>query len=86
MLRPNRPGTATTDDEVHTLRRQVETLEAALLSSRVIGAAVGLVMAEHQVSKATAFTMLRTMSQNSNTRLAAVADRLVADADQRATR
>jgi len=71
MLRRNRPETSTSD-EVLTLRREVETLEAALLSSRLIGAAVGLVMAEHQVSRAAAIAMLRTMSQNSNTRLAVV--------------
>ena len=85
MLRRNRPETSTTD-EVLTLRREVETLEAALLSSRVIGAAVGLVMAEQQVSRATALDMLRTLSQNSNTRLAVIAARLVADADRRAAR
>ena len=71
-------------EEIATLRRQVESLEAGLLSSRLIGAAVGLVMAEHQVSRSTAFAMLRAMSQNSNTRLAAVAAELVAEADRRA--
>lgn len=70
--------------EVVALRRQVETLDAALLSSRLIGAAVGLVMAEHQVSRMAAFAMLRSRSQNSNVRLAAVASDLVDQADRRA--
>jgi len=74
------------DDELADLRRQVETLEVGLLSSWLIGAAIGLVMADHQVSRATAFDLLRARSQNTNTRLAVVAAEVVDLAEGRATR
>lgn len=67
------------------LLQEVENLRAALTSSRVIGAAVGLVMAEHRVDRETAFEMLRAQSQNSNVRLARIAADKVDDAERMST-
>lgn len=77
---------ASLDAEVADLRREVETLEVAMSSSRLIGTAIGLVMADHQVSRAAAFDLLRARSQNTNTRLAVVAAEVVDLAETRATR
>lgn len=52
-------------------------LEQALISSRTIGAAVGILMASRQVSQDAAFTMLREASQRSNRKLRDLAAELV---------
>ena len=77
---------ASLEAEVADLRRKVETLKVGMLSSRLIGTAIGLVMADHQVSRAAAFDLLRARSQNTNTRLAVVAAEVVDLAETRATR
>ena len=73
-------------EELVALRREVETLRAGLETSRVIGAAVGLLMAEHRISRVVAFQVLRRLSQDGNVKLWTVAARLVDDADGRSVR
>lgn len=68
--------------EVLALRNEVESLQRGLASSRLIGAAVGLTMSHHRVSRDAAFELLRSRSQDSNVRLTAIAADLVADADR----
>ena len=50
-------------------RDHVAQLEKALMSSRVIGAAVGILMASRQVTQDRAFAMLSEASQRSNRKL-----------------
>ncbi|GAB3872159.1 ANTAR domain-containing protein [Terrabacter terrigena] len=60
----------------HALERsqqKVHHLETALVHSRDIGAAMGVLMAMHKVGRDAAFEMLRTASQNQNRKLSAVA-------------
>lgn len=52
-------------------------LRRALDSNRIIGAAMGILMAHHRITQEQAFTVLRTVSQNSNRKLRAVADDVV---------
>ncbi|MCU1538096.1 MAG: hypothetical protein JWP82_2447 [Humibacillus sp.] len=52
-------------------------LQVALRSSRLIGAAIGIVMASCKVSEDVAFEMLRKASQDSNTKLRVVADEVL---------
>lgn len=47
------------------------------MSRRLLGTAVGLAMAQHQLSRTATFAPLRARSQNTNTRLAAVAAEVV---------
>ena len=49
----------------------------ALRSSRLIGAAIGIVMASWKVSEVTAFEMLRVASQRANRKLRILADEVV---------
>jgi len=58
-------------------RRSVEDLERALLSSRAIGVAMGILMERHQLSTEQAFEQLVTSSQRRNIKLREVADELV---------
>lgn len=53
----------------------------ALRSSRLIGAAIGIVMASWKVNEATAFEMLRLASQKANRKLRILADELVQTGD-----
>jgi hypothetical protein len=48
-------------------------LEEALKSSRLIGAAIGIVMVNLKITEDKAFAVLRTVSQNTNQRLVDVA-------------
>lgn len=52
-------------------------LEHALRSSRKIGAAIGIVMADRKVDEAEAFTILSKASQDSNRKLAVLAHEVV---------
>jgi hypothetical protein len=54
-----------------------QNLRRALESSRRIGAAVGIVMAQRLITEEAAFELLRTLSQNRNMKLRDVADRVV---------
>ena len=54
-----------------------ENLRQALVSSRRIGAAVGIVMCQRLLTEEAAFEMLRTISQNTNMKLRDIADRVV---------
>ena len=52
-------------------------LELAVTSHRRVGVAVGILMARHHLTEALAFDLLRVTSQNTNTKLSAVADHVV---------
>lgn len=58
-------------------RAKVENLEQALTTARVIGAAVGIVMATSKLTYDAAFEALVTYSQQRNCKLRHVADRVV---------
>lgn len=53
--------------------RQADELTKALQSSRMIGTAVGILMATHLLSQQQAFDLMSVASQNSNRRLADIA-------------
>ena len=57
--------------------RQVQHLKRALKTNRRIGVAMGVLMATHKVTDEQAFDLLRIASQNSNRKLADVADDVV---------
>ncbi|MFW5472936.1 ANTAR domain-containing protein [Knoellia sp. CPCC 206450] len=59
----------------------VQNLEVALQSSRTIGAAMGIIMANRRVDEAAAFAILRQASQDSNTKLRSVATDVVTTGD-----
>lgn len=52
---------------------KVENLQRALVSNREIGVAMGVLMAQHHVTRDQAFGLLRMASQNSNRKLHAIA-------------
>jgi ANTAR domain len=62
-------------------RDHAANLELALQSARLIGAAVGIVMAKCSVTEVISFEMLKRMSQDTNRRLRAVAEEIVATGD-----
>ena len=55
-------------------RNKIANLEAALVSARRIGAAIGIVMASHKVTEDQAFTVLRRASDTTSRRLRVVAE------------
>ncbi|MBC9824139.1 GAF and ANTAR domain-containing protein [Terrabacter sp. MAHUQ-38] len=55
------------------LREQAKHLERALESNRDIGAAIGVLMAQHKLTRDQAFDLLRIASQNTNRKLHDVA-------------
>jgi hypothetical protein len=59
--------------ERHT---SAENLRRGLESNREIGKAIGLLMAAHKISDEEAFQILRNASSRTNTKLAALADRI----------
>ena len=89
MLSQSRPAAEATDsvalpgEDVAALRREVETLRAGLESNRLIGAAMGILMAERRLSRRAAFELLRELSQSTNVKLLVVAERLVLDVEDR---
>lgn len=58
-------------------RERVANLERALDSNRQIGMAMGILMATHRVTGGDAFALLRIASQNSNRKLAVVAEEVI---------
>jgi hypothetical protein len=62
-------------------QEHVAELQEALVSSRTIGAAIGILMASRQIGQEDALTVLKQASQRTNTKLRALAETLVADAD-----
>lgn len=62
---------------------QIANLEAALESSRTIGAAVGLVMGRCRCTRDAAFEYLVTQSQNRNVKLRLIAGEIVTAAEAR---
>lgn len=56
---------------------QVENLELALLRSRTIGAAMGILIERHKLTADDAFARLRAASQNTNRKLSELAAELV---------
>jgi hypothetical protein len=58
-------------------RRAARTLKDGLQSSRMIGQAMGLMMAFHKIDDQEAFAMLRCTSQDMNLKLAEVAKQIV---------
>jgi hypothetical protein len=57
--------------------QHAEHLTAALHSSRRIGAAIGIIMANRNVTEATAFLILSRASQNANRKVHILADEVV---------
>lgn len=62
-------------------REHAEQLMNALHTSRTIGAAIGIVMADRKVCEGEAFDILRRASQHANRKLRAVADEVVRTGD-----
>jgi hypothetical protein len=58
-------------------RQQLQNLERALGSNREIGAAVGVLMARHGITRCQAFDLLREASQDTGRKLAAIATDVV---------
>jgi len=54
-------------------RGRAENLERALVTSRDIGVAMGVLMGQHKITRDQAFDLLRIVSQNSNRKLHEVA-------------
>lgn len=63
-------------------REHVEHLKTALLSSRTIGAAIGMIMASRNVSEDEVFTVLRKASQHANQKISMIAADLVASSNR----
>ncbi|MGE2833725.1 GAF and ANTAR domain-containing protein [Mycobacterium sp. SMC-4] len=61
--------------------RNTEQLESALITRDRIGQAKGIIMERYKVTDVAAFDMLRKLSQDSNVRLAEVAQRVIETAD-----
>jgi hypothetical protein len=66
------------ENEREALRRENDQLKRALETRDVIGQAKGMIMERFSVDAVAAFAMLRKLSQDSNTRLTDIAERLVA--------
>lgn len=58
-------------------REDTENLQAALKTSRTIGAAIGIIMAAYAVDEPGGFAILRKASQDGNRKLAALAEEIV---------
>lgn len=58
-------------------QEHVDELQAALVSSRTIGAALGILMASRNIGQAEALTVLKETSQRTNTKLRDLAEMLV---------
>ena len=69
--------------EIARLEQEVRGLAAALVTNRVISLAIGLVMERHGLDRSAAHAHVVRLSQNSNTRLAVLAEELVRTAERR---
>ena len=67
--------------EIARLEEEVRGLLTALTTNRVISLAIGLVMERHSVDRETARMHLVRLSQDSNTKLAVLAEELVRAAE-----
>ena len=65
------------------LAEEVEQLRAALESNRTIAMAIGIMMEWHQVDQQRARSYLVRLSQSGNTKLFALAEKIVAERNQR---
>lgn len=78
-------GSPTTiEDQLLEAKRQIETLQQALVSRSVIDQAKGVLMAVHQVDPDAAFEMLSSVSQTENLKVSRLAQAIVALAARRA--
>jgi hypothetical protein len=59
------------------LQKDYSQLEAGLASSRVVGAAIGMLMHQHKISRHQASDLLRLRSQHSNRRMRDLAEELL---------
>ncbi|MDQ2838699.1 MAG: ANTAR domain-containing protein [Actinomycetota bacterium] len=57
---------------------QVASLQAALMSNRQIGTALGILMTIHKITDTAAFALMRTASQHTHRKLRDIADDVVA--------
>lgn len=64
-------------EQIATAQRQAEHLERALESNRLIGTAVGILMAGSRITSEEAFDRLRASSQRTNRKLRELADEVV---------
>jgi GAF domain-containing protein len=62
--------------EAESAAHRADTLEAALLSNRTIGVALGILMERHHVTADAAFQLLRRASSHTNRKLALIAEEL----------
>lgn len=62
-----------------TMQRQLVEFRSALASRDIIGQAKGMIMERHHVDAVQAFELLKRLSQQSNTKLADVAQQLICD-------
>jgi len=69
--------------EIARLEQEVCGLTAALTTNRVISTAIGLVMERHGLDRAAAHAQVVRLSQDSNTKLAVLAEQLVQAAEAR---
>jgi AmiR/NasT family two-component response regulator len=60
---------------------RTEHLQRALISSRQIGMAMGILMARHRLTQEQAFERLRDLSQRSNVKLRDVAEQIICTGD-----
>jgi AmiR/NasT family two-component response regulator len=66
------------------LAEEVEQLRTALESNRTIAMAIGIMMERHHVDQQHARAYLIRLSQTGNTKLFAIAEKIVADRNRRA--
>jgi AmiR/NasT family two-component response regulator len=71
------PGSAHLREELRARDLEVENLQAALVNSRVIGAAVGVLMERDGLTYDDAFAMLCQTSQHLNVKVREIADQLL---------
>ena len=65
--------------QTESFQKLAESLEAGLMSNRAIGKALGLIMANYDLTDAEAFKKLKHHSQDLNMKLQAIADEIVAN-------
>jgi hypothetical protein len=58
-------------------REKAKSLERGLYTNRDIGVAIGILMAQHKITRAQAFNLLRIVSQNSNRKVHVIAEELI---------
>jgi hypothetical protein len=63
--------------------REIENLQEAMLTRQLIGRAVGIAMERYRLNEERAFAFLARVSQTRNVKLRAVAEEVVAEAEQR---